>query len=38
MSVAYQEADVADDTVPDLAKAGEMDEKPLLEHRGQRTV
>jgi hypothetical protein len=29
--VADQEADVANDTVTDLAKAGEMDEKTLLD-------
>ena len=38
MPVADQEADVADDTVTDLAKAGQMDEETLLEQRGQRAV
>jgi hypothetical protein len=36
--VADQEADVADDAVTDLAKAGEVDEEPLLEQRGKRAV
>ena len=33
--VADQEADVADDTVTDLAEAREMDEESLLEQRGR---
>jgi hypothetical protein len=38
MPVTDQEADVADDTVTDFAKAGEVDEESLLEKRGQRAI
>ena len=34
--MACQETDGADDTVTDLAKAGEMDEETLLEQRTKR--